>query len=420
MSSGTDCGHLCFIIPPYILHAISQSEENSAETRRNAAEALAHSRLIHQARSTLTTSRPSADDHPAPHTVAPRGIVPDNILRNLAESEHTDAETKKSAQRTLQHSQELRGIRAQEKDLGTGTATVKREIHDANHNFDNSLLPGTLVRAEGQAQVSVADAAVSECYDNFGYTYDFYSQVLGRNSIDNRGLTLIGSVHFGQQYGNAFWNSTQMVFGDGNDFIYNFTNSLDVIGHELTHGVTQATAQLADHNQSGALNESVSDVFGIQVKQYHLKQKAEEADWLIGEDCLLPGVQGVALRSMKAPGTAYNDPRFGQDPQPATLADYVQSSDNSDGDFGGVHTNSGIPNKAFYLTAIGCGGYSWEKAGKIWYNTLLDPNMNPELDFKGFADITVSVASKMFDSATADIVKKAWTDVGVYDQAAPQ
>jgi len=141
---------------------------------------------------------------------------------------------------------------------------------------------------------------------------------------------------------------------------------------------------------------------------------------LIGENCLLPGVDGVALRSMKAPGTAYNDPRFGQDPQPATLADYVQSSDNSDGDFGGVHTNSGIPNKAFYLTAIGCGGYSWEKAGKIWYNTLLDPNMNPGLDFKGFADITVSVASKMFDSATADIVKKAWTDVGVYDQAAPQ
>lgn len=125
-------------------------------------------------------------------------------------------------------------------------------------------------------------------------------------------MRIVSSVHFGQQFQNAYWDPArrQMVFGDGGDFLWNFPAALDVIGHELTHAVTENTSPLFYHGQSGALNEHVSDVFGIMAKQIKDNTEANEADWLIGEDCLMPGTKGVALRSMKDPGTAYDDPRF--------------------------------------------------------------------------------------------------------------
>lgn len=182
-----------------------------------------------------------------------------------------------------------------------------------------------------------------------------------------------------------------------------------MIGHELTHGVTENTAKLAYEGQSGALNESVSDVFGVTIRQFSLGQTAAQADWLVGEDCILPDVKGVALRSLKAPGTAYDDPRFGKDPQPATMAGYVDTQDDN----GGVHTNSGIPNHAFYLVATGLGGNSWEKACPIWYQTLLSNEITPNVDFKGFANITVALAKSMFGSSEQGIVSDAWRQVGV-------
>ena len=160
---------------------------------------------------------------------------------------------------------------------------------------------------------------MNEAYDGLGDTWKLYEDVYQRNSIDDAGMDLSGTVHFSQQYDNAYWDGEQMVFGDGDGVLFNrFTISVDVIGHELTHGVTGATADLAYKNQSGALNESISDVFGSLVKQYALGQSAAEADWLIGAGLLAKGVHGVALRSMKAPGTAYDDPQLGgKDPQPA-------------------------------------------------------------------------------------------------------
>ncbi len=146
----------------------------------------------------------------------------------------------------------------------------------------------------------------------------------------------------------------QMIYGDGGDLLYNFTNCIDVVGHEMTHGVTSHTADLIYEGQPGALNEHVSDAFGIMIKQWVEKKTAAQADWLIGEGVLLPKVRGVALRSMKAPGTAYNDPRFGKDPQVDNMKSFKRISEDN----GGTHIFSGIPNKAFYLTAVGFGGYS--------------------------------------------------------------
>ena len=132
---------------------------------------------------------------------------------------------------------------------------------------------------------------------------------------------------FDWSYANAFWDGAQMVFGDGDGEIFgNFTGSIDVTGHELTHGVTQYTANLSYEGQSGALNESISDVFGSLAKQHHRGQSAADADWLIGADIFRPGVSGVALRSLKAPGTAYDDPRLGRDPQPAHMSGYAAAS----------------------------------------------------------------------------------------------
>lgn len=285
--------------------------------------------------------------------------------------------------------------------------SAHRSIYTAKNT---ETLPGTLVRAEGAPKSN--DVCVDEAYDGLGATFEFYLEIFHRNSIDDAGMALTGTVHYGDQYDNAFWNSQQMVFGDGDGTLFNrFTISLDVIGHELTHGVTEHTAGLAYSGQPGALNESVSDVFGSLIKQYTLKQTADKADWLIGEGLLAKGVKGVALRSMKEPGTAYDDPVLGKDPQPADMRHYVQTTQDNHG----VHINSGIPNRAFCLAALDIGGYAWEKAGRIWYETLNDSHIKPNTNFKAFSKLTVSNANRLYgaSSAEAKAVSKAWNTVGV-------
>jgi Zn-dependent metalloprotease len=277
-----------------------------------------------------------------------------------------------------------------------------------DQNTEN--LPGTEVRAEGDP--AVADVSADEAYDGLGATFDFYLAAYNRWSVDDRGLPLKGTVHYGQQYDNAFWNGSQMVFGDGDGVVFGrFTAAVDVIGHELTHGVTQYTANLTYRGQSGALNESVSDVFGSMVKQYQLGQTADQADWLIGAGLFAPTVNGVALRSMKAPGTAYDDPNLGRDPQPATMSDYLDTTE----DDGGVHINSGIPNRAFYLAATGIGGTSWEGAGQVWYDVLTGGKLPAAATFATFGSATVRAAQERFgeSSAEAGAVADAWHQVGV-------
>jgi len=219
---------------------------------------------------------------------------------------------------------------------------------------------------------------------------------------------VVATVHYERDYDNAFWDGTQLVFGDGDGTVFGrFTKPVDVLGHELSHAVTQYTANLTYQGQSGALNESISDVFGSCLKQRLLGQRADEADWLIGEGIFLLSVQGRALRSMAAPGTAYDDPSLGKDPQVATMADYVDTQDDN----GGVHTNSGIPNKAFHLAATGIGGTSWDGAGRIWFAALTS-GIGADTDFAGFAAATVTAAEAVSAEA-ADAVRSAWEQVGV-------
>ncbi len=283
--------------------------------------------------------------------------------------------------------------------------TVHRTIYTAGNR---ETKPGQLVRSEGQAPGS--EQAVNEAYDGLGHTFNFYLEIYQRNSIDGHGLPLNAIVHYGQDYDNAFWDGHEMVFGDGDRTIFNrFTISLDVIGHELTHGVTGSEVNLTYLGQPGALNESVSDVFGSLIKQYALQQTADQADWLIVEGLLT--FAGQALRSMKAPGTAYDNNLLGKDPQPADMQHYLRTSQDN----GGVHINSGIPNHAFYLAAAAIGGHAWEKAGQIWYDTIRDHSLRPWANFAAFAGRTVANAGHRYGTSSAErkAVADAWNQVGV-------
>nr|BFD91066.1 M4 family metallopeptidase [Kitasatospora sp. Xyl93] len=334
-------------------------------------------------------------------------IVPPYVLDRLAEAGHEPAAHSlalDAAHRTARLSPAPPAAAVPPVAAAPG---LDRVVYDAGHG---QRLPGRSVRGEGAPASS--DRSVNQAYDGLGATFALYADVFGRHSIDDRNLRLDASVHYGRNYDNAFWNGHQMVFGDGDNVVFgDFTACVDVIGHELTHGVTQFTAGLDYQDQPGALNESVSDVFGSLVKQYALHQGAADADWLIGAGLLAPGVQGVALRSMKAPGTAYDDPQLGKDPQPAHMRDYV----NTTRDNGGVHINSGIPNHAFYLLATALGGSSWERAGRIWYDALTGGALPADADFTAFARATVAAAGARYpdDRSVADTVTASWAQVGI-------
>jgi len=150
------------------------------------------------------------------------------------------------------------------------------------------------------------------------------------------------------------------------------------------------------------------------VKQYTRKQKVNEADWLIGSEILAPGINGVGLRSMKDPGSAYDDERLGgKDPQPKHMRDFIELPDDDENDNGGVHLNSGIPNFAFYRVARALGGFAWEQAGMIWFQSL--QQLPPLAQFQDCADITAQVAGAKFGTGSKqhDAVVSAWDEVGI-------
>jgi hypothetical protein len=325
-------------------------------------------------------------------------FIPPYLLERLRIA--GDPEATRCAAGTLELDAALRAARGAATTARAAAAvTGAWEIHTA---ANGTTLPGARVRGAGDP--ASGDTAVDEAAAGITATLALLKDVFARDSYDGQGAGVLASVHYGTDYDNAFWDGTQLVFGDGDGKIFDrFTKPIDVLAHELTHAVTEKTAGLTYDGQSGALNESMSDAIGACVKQRSLGQTAADADWLVGEGIFLPGVKGTALRSMKAPGTAYDDPTLGKDPQVGSMADYVQTSDDN----GGVHINSGIPNRAFQLAATAIGGSSAEGAGRIWYAALTS-GIGADTDFAGFAQATVAAAGEH-----ADAVSRAWSTVGV-------
>jgi Zn-dependent metalloprotease len=418
--------HVCFIVPPHILLDILEHNQVSEDTRVAVQNTINHC-------GKLKTQRNHKQAQLRGHGPGAEGqsIIPGYVFQEIAESEDTSQEQKQRAHHNLRISQQVHGERSDADQGATAPSTTEHVIRKIYDSHKTNKLRQKLIYTEGNDLSTLkANTSALEVIDFFGKTYQFYAEVFGRHSVDNDNLALIGNLHYDDIPGppgmdNAFWNGNEMAFGDGDGEIFgSFTKNIDVIGHELTHGVTQFTANLEYEFQSGALNESMSDVFGSMIKQYFYpdgKQLATDADWLIGEGIFLPSITGAqALRSMKAPGTAYNNPKIGKDRQPADMDGYVKMRNTEAGDNGGVHINSGIPNRAFYLASVGFGGYSWEKAGKVWYAALTDDKLqgiDSSTAFTVFADLTTQHAKDLYDAEGEAIVKKAWTDVKVYTAA---
>lgn len=351
--------------------------------------------------------------------MAPAIVPPYLLARIAAVQEPAWAHAAEAARSTLAAPREYRPVRSRlrlsiEEDgtlVAETTPAPDREISDAQRREE---LPGVTVRREDDP--ATGDAAVDEAFDGLGATFDFLWDAWGRNGLDGAGGPLLATVHYGQDYDNAFWNGERMVFGDGDGEVFRgFTGSLTVIAHELAHGVIEDEGGLVYRGQSGALNESIADVFGALAEQHSLGQTADEASWLIGEGIFTDAVEGAALRSLAAPGTAYDDDVLGRDPQPAHMRDYVETQDDN----GGVHINSGIPNHAFYLTAMSLGGRAWERAGLIWYRAITTGTLSSRADFVAFAQATQAAAVAEYgeESEEAAAVRDAWTSVGVIDDA---
>lgn len=330
-------------------------------------------------------------------------IIPPDLLYQVIREGKT-GEEKERAIRTLEISESLRTQRTLLSKIGglrvVGPPEKRRIIYNANHAEDIFSLPGTLKRDEGD-DIETGDKDVDNCYFNTGLVYDFYKDAFMRNSIDDEGLSLQSSVHFGTDFDNAVWTGNQMVFGDGSNVIFKqgSLTSLTVMAHELTHGVTDNEANLVYRGQPGGLNEHMSDVFAIMCDQWVNHETAEMSDWLIGRGMLVGG--GRALRSLKEPGTAHPS-----DKQISHMNDYHTGMR--------IHYSSGIPNKAFYITCEKIGGFSWEKAGRIWYLTLRD-RLREYSKFQDAADMTFEVAGSVFgeESDEQKAVRLGWKSVGI-------
>lgn len=338
-------------------------------------------------------------------------IIPPHMEKQI--SENPNHMNRKSIQRHLSRPCRFRDYRHMALDPELLSAQkmeaikpATKRVYDLNHSEE--LRSGKLI----SDPESSSDIVVVEAHTGAAKANQLFAEVFKRDSIDNRHMDINSHVHFGKKYDNAFWNGKEMVYGDGDGKIFNrFTIAVDVIGHELAHGVTQFTANLNYYAQAGALNESVSDVFGTILKQWIEKDSNVEPDWLIGKGLLVN--QEEALRSMKAPGTAYNNSDIGKDPQPAHMADYVYTYEDN----GGVHINSGIPNHAFYLMSTKLDekvdNKFCETTGKIWYETLSLIPKSPT--FSKFAYYNIKAAKTLYGkgSAQEQAVRFGWESVGV-------
>lgn len=337
-------------------------------------------------------------------------IIPKDVLEKLAKDPELTEELRQGLKHAARTSAQLRKLRRQAITLTramSATGVLPPElapfpavtVYDCKHH---QTLPGIPVPNPG----SSSDSTAVRTFKETTAVAEFYKKVFNRNSVDGAGMTLMSSIHFGDKYNNAMWNGSQMLYGDGDDQIFvDFTCGNDVIGHELTHGVTQHTLQLDYVSDAGGLNESLSDCFGSMFRQWQANQDVNQADWLIGHDILGPVAKAkgyTCLRNMANPA----DPHC-LAPQPTKYAQITPGMD--------PHYTSGPPNLAFCLACKALGGKSWEKIGQVWYQAMTGFGPSPKMKMKKFADRARKLASQMYSSvpAVAGAVDKAWKQVGL-------
>ena len=327
-------------------------------------------------------------------------FIPPYMLEHLARANGNKGDFAQTYERT----REMESHRGARPAFADGDFGGAREVYDAG---GKETQPGTRARFEGEPATGKDD--VDKAYDYTGIVRDFYLKEFNRNSIDGQGMKYVSTVNFGHNFENAFWDGHQMTYGRPGFFSpFKSFMLLDVTGHEITHGVTEKESNFHYFGQSGALNESLSDVFGEMIKQYAKNQTVDQADWLVGDGIFKNSIHGKAIRDMLHPGTAYDDLRVGKDPQPDNMKNY---NDTSSDNFG-VHINSGIPNRAFALFAIAVGGHSWEDAGHIWYEARKQAGDHPT--FASFAYQTIEAAKKIgHQPEEVEKLQKAWEAVGV-------
>ncbi|XXF80541.1 M4 family metallopeptidase [Myxococcaceae bacterium GXIMD 01537] len=283
-------------------------------------------------------------------------------------------------------------------------SALNRKVYSANNG---STTPGTLKRSEGQA--AIGDAHVDQNYDQLGNTYNCYQTLFGRDSYDNAGAALISTVHYSSNYVNAYWDGTQMVYGDGNgvDSI-ELGKDLDVTVHELTHAVTDTESDLIYSGESGGLNESMSDIFAGVCESWTRSWAVDADVFMIGEDIWTPGTANDALRYMDDPAK-----------DGASLDFYGDYSSGVD-----VHYSSGISNLVFALlskggthprgtTSLNVAAIGPEKAGRIFYKANTDL-FTASTTFEQAKTYTIQAAQALgYDAATVQAVTDAWSAVGV-------
>lgn len=318
-------------------------------------------------------------------------LISPRTLERLAADERIPASSRRHLSQTARIQ---RSLRHRPGAAATTTATVR--ICDCQ---GLEILPGTEVDVP-----STTDATAIRASHFSTEVLRFLDVCFGRDSIDDLGMQVLSSIHFSRAFSNAFWNESQLVYGDGDGLVLlDFTLSPEFVCHEIFHGVTQFSSALEYADEAGALNESVSDVFGSVFEQWRLGQSVTEAHWQIGPSLMGPTALSLGwqcVRSLADPSSPNN-----LTIQPKHYADYVPEGD--------PHDNSGIPNQAFYLAAMRLGGSSATPLGRIWFASLLDPNSHPRMTFREFAAISLQNASRLFSSVEAEAVRDAWHAVGV-------
>ena len=337
-------------------------------------------------------------------------IVPKDVLERYAADRQLPQALRKAAADSARITDSIRTMRIDAGELTAVGQSLGAHLEELAPSpaitvYDcrnTQALPGAPVASPGSSRDSTAKRTFKETTA----VAKFYKAVFGRNSVDNAGMTLMSSVHFGRNYNNAMWNGSQMVYGDGDGKLFlDFSRGNDVIGHELTHGVTQHSLQLGYSGDAGGLNESLSDCFGSMFRQWEAKQDAAAADWLIGADIIGPTAKAkgfTCLRNMADPAD-----KAALAPQPAQYAQVTPGMD--------PHYSSGPPNLAFATACNTLGGKSWERIGQVWYGALTTSGAQPSMTMPRFAARTRQLAVQLYPkaSAVAAAVDAGWKAVGL-------